>query len=411
MYDVIVVGARVAGAATAMLLARRGMRVLVVDRASFPSDTLSTHLVQLPGVARLAEWGLLDRVTGAGTPVVRRLRFDAGPVLEGRYPSLDGVDGVVCPRRTRLDQVLVDAAREAGAEVRETFAVEEVLAADGRVTGVRGAERRGQPVTETARLVVGADGKHSMVARAVGAAEYHELPVLSMACYGYWEGVPLSGGEIYSRPGRMAGAFPTDDGLTVTYMAWPAAEFATFRSDVDTHVHKTLDLMGTLGDRVRAGRLVEHFRTTPDLPNRFRVPYGPGWALAGDAGVVLDPATGHGIGHAFAQAHLLARAVAAGFDGGRLDREMRRYQRARDALIKPMYDFNADIAGFVPPPPPAQALFGALADRPEEVTRFIGMLTGSVPVRQYFAPPSLARVLGWRKVLRLAAGAARRPRS
>ena len=157
MYDVIIVGARVAGAPTAMLLARRGLKVLVVDRATFPSDTLSTHQVQLPGVARLARWGVLDSVLAAGTPVTRDVRFDQGDaVIAGRYPGYQGVEAMCSPRRTLLDRVLVDAARAAGAEVRENFAVDEILG-DGPVTGIRGREKGAPAVTEQARLVIGAD--------------------------------------------------------------------------------------------------------------------------------------------------------------------------------------------------------------------------------------------------------------
>src|SRR5436190_11379271 len=183
-YDVIVVGARVAGAATAMLLARAGLRVLAVDRVSFPSDTVSSHQVQVPGVARLHRWGLLDRLRAAGTPPTRRVRFDSGDVvLGGTFPAYDGVDALYSPRRTILDSLLVDAARTAGAEVREHFRVEELVWRDGRVTGVRGRQRGRTPTTETARLVIGADGKRSFVADAVGAARYRQRPVRSFACY------------------------------------------------------------------------------------------------------------------------------------------------------------------------------------------------------------------------------------
>jgi flavin-dependent dehydrogenase len=186
MYDVIIVGARVAGSSTAMLLAREGLSVLVVDRATFPSDTLSTHQVQLPGVARLRRWGLLDAVVASGAPPARGVRFDVGPVvLQGHFPTFQGVEAVYSPRRTVLDALLVDAARAAGAEVRENFIVDEVLLEGGRATGIRGREKGGQPVAESARMVVGADGKHSLVARTVGAAVHHDRPPLSMACYTY----------------------------------------------------------------------------------------------------------------------------------------------------------------------------------------------------------------------------------
>ena len=197
MYDVIIVGARVAGSATALLLARRGLKVLVVDRAAFPSDTLSTHQVHVPGVARLARWGVLDQVLKAGAPATRTVRFDQGQaVLTGRFPAYDGVDFMCSPRRTLLDQVLVDAARAAGAEVRENFTIDELRHDRGTVTGVRGREKGAPTVTEDARLVIGADGKHSLVAEAVRARAYRTKPPQSMAFYTYWEGVPASDGGI-----------------------------------------------------------------------------------------------------------------------------------------------------------------------------------------------------------------------
>src|SRR6201994_2194905 len=321
MYDVIIVGARVAGASTAMLLARRGLKVLVVDRATFPSDTLSTHQVQLPGVARLARWGLLDAVLAAGTPLTRDVRFDQGDaMITGRYPAYQGVEAMCSPRRTLLDRVLVDAARAAGAEVRENFAVEEILG-DGQVTGIRGQEKGGPAVTEQARLVIGADGKHSLVATAVDARAYRARSPRSMAFYTYWadvparDGSPAGTGEIYGRPGCVAAAWPTNDGLLMTYLAWPAARFDEFRRDVEGNFLRTLDTVG-LGERIRAGHWAERFRGTPDLPSYLRQPYGPGWALVGDAGLLMDPVTGQGISHAFRDAELLADAVADGALGG-----------------------------------------------------------------------------------------------
>ncbi len=398
MYDVVVVGARVAGSSTAMLLARRGLRVLAADRATFPSDTMSTHQVQIPGIAKLKEWGLLDRVIESNAPPTRHVRF-VTPVarLEGSFPSLDGVDAMFSPRRTVLDAMLIDAAREAGAEVRENFIVDEILLDGGRVVGIRGAEKGGRTVEERARLVVGADGKHSMVAKAVGAETYRERPALSLASYTYWADVPVDGGEIHALPRRAVGAWPTNDGLLLTYIAWPIEEFESFRRNIEGNVLATLDLTGDLGERVRAGRRVERIRTTPDVPNVFRKPFGPGWALVGDAGLVMDPITGQGIGDALRDAELLANAAQAGLiDGESLARAMAEYQRKRDEARLPMYEFTTDLASFRPTRPEEELLFRALVGKQEDIDRFFGVMAGVVPIKEYMNPKNLMKILGFR---------------
>jgi 2-polyprenyl-6-methoxyphenol hydroxylase-like FAD-dependent oxidoreductase len=407
MHDVIVVGTRAAGAATAMLLARSGLDVLAVDRAAFPSDTVSTHQVQVPGGAALRRWGLLDRLD---TPAASHATFDQtridGPVLRGGFPAVDGVAAVHSPRRTRLDALLVEAARAAGAEVRERFAVDELTFEGGRVTGIRGGGHGGPVVTERAALVVGADGKHSTVARAVSAAAYSEQPAATVACYTYWSGLPVDGGEMHALPRRAVGAWPTDDGLTMTYLAWPSAEFERFRPAVEANAMATLLATG-LGERVGAATRAERWRATPDVPNRFRAPSGPGWALVGDAGLVMDPITGQGISHAFRDAEALSRAVVAGLGGAEpLDRALAAYGRERDRATLPMYKFTVDLAGLKPPNPVQRAVMRGIAADPELTSRFFGVFTGSIPVNGLFNPPTLARAaLGG-----FSRGRARRPR-
>jgi 2-polyprenyl-6-methoxyphenol hydroxylase-like FAD-dependent oxidoreductase len=363
-------------------------------------------------VARLRRWGLLDAVVASGAPPARHVRFDVGPVvLEGHFPTFQGVDAVYSPRRTVLDPLLVEAARAAGAEVRERFTVEEVVVEGGRVTGIRGRGKGGAQVAESARLTVGADGKHSLVARTVGADVHHDRPPLTMGCYTYWDGVPLRGGELYARPRRAMGAWPTNDGLTLTYVAWPVEEFSAFRADVEGNVLRTLDLAGDLGQRVRAGRRAERFRASPDLPNFFRRPHGPGWALVGDAGLVMDPVTGQGIGDALRDAELLADAAAAGLGGRRpLGTALAGYERARDRAAVPMYDFTTELASFAPPRAEQEALFAALAGRQAEIDRFLGVLTGAVPLAGYLSPGNLLRLLGVRGMAGVALGRLRRPR-
>src|SRR5215468_2658566 len=413
-YDVIVVGARVAGAATAMLLARQGLRVLAVDRASFPSDTISSHQLQVPGVALLHRWGLLGKLTAAGTPPTRRVRFDAGGglVMNGRFPAYKGVDALYSPRRTLLDTILVEAAREAGAEIRENFRVTRVTASGGQVTGIRGNARSRPEVTETASLVIGADGKRSLVAGAFGARRYRERPVRSFASYSYWSGVPVSGGELYQRPGRAVAVFPTNGKLTMVYVAAPMKEFASARGDLEDHYLRTLDLCGDLGERVRAGTPAERLRTTPDQPNTFRSSHGPGWALAGDAGVVMDSISAQGMTNALRDANYLAAAVVTGLGGGGpLAAALRDHQRRRDRAVRGSYDFTVGLAAF-PPAGPAQRLFLAAVAADQRATdRFLSAFTGIVPPQDYFTPGTVARILGAQSIRKLTTATANKLRS
>jgi len=403
-YDVIVVGARVAGAATAMLLARQGLRVLAVDRVSFPCDTISSHQLQVPGVALLRRWGLLDKLMAAGTPPARRVCFDAdgGLVMSGRFPAYEGVDALYSPRRTLLDTILVEAARAAGAEIRENFRVTQVTGSGDRVTGIRGAARGRPEVTETASLVIGADGKRSLVASAVGARRYRERPVQSFASYSYWSGVPVSGGELYQRPGRAVAVFPTNGELTMVYVAAPMTEFASARADLEAHYLRTLDLCGDLGERVRSGSRAERLRTTPDQPNTFRCSHGPGWALAGDAGVVMDSVSAQGMTNALRDASYLSAAVVAGLGSSRpLAGALRDHQRRRDRAIRGMYDFTLGLAAF-PPARPGQRLFlAAVAADQQETDRFLGAFAGIVPPEDYFTLGTVARVLGSQAIRKL----------
>jgi flavin-dependent dehydrogenase len=318
MYDAIVVGARCAGSPTAMLLARKGYRVLLLDRAGFPSDTLSTHYIHQPGVARLKRWGLLERVVASNCPPVLRQKLDFGPfALVGSPPPADGVAEGYAPRRRILDQILVEAAVAAGAELREHFSVKELVTDGERVAGIRGRAAGGATVTEKARIVIGADGLRSLVARTVQAATYQVRPTLTCAYYSYWGGVPIQDAELYPRPDRMVIAAPTNDGQVIAIIYWPNAAFHEVRSDIEGNFLKALDLAPGLAERVRSGKRTEPFRGTAQLPNLYRKPYGPGWALVGDAGYHKDPITAQGISDAFRDTELLAGAIHEGLSGRR----------------------------------------------------------------------------------------------
>lgn len=396
MYDAIVVGARCAGSPTAMLLARTGYRVLLVDRAAFPSDTISVHYIHQPGVASLNRWGLLDQVVASNCPPVRRQRLDFGPVvLEGSPPPADGVADGYAPRRTVLDKLLVDAAAAAGAEIRERFTVEELVMDGDRVTGIRGHAAGGATVTEAARIVIGADGRHSLVARAVQAPEYETRPAFTCAYYGYWEDFPLDGAELYVRPERMLLAGPTNDGLTLVIVYWPVTAFGTVRTDVEGQFLAALEAVPSLAERARTGQRVEPYRGTADLPNFYRRPHGPGWALVGDAGYHKDPITAQGITDAFRDAQLLADAIDDGFAGRRpLAEALAGYEQARNAATMPLYGLTCQFAALQPPDPELQHLIAALRDNPEQTGRFLGTVVGTVPIPEFFAPENLATILG-----------------
>ncbi len=395
-YDVIVVGTRVAGAATAMLLARSGLRVLAVDRVTFPSDTVSSHQVQVPGIALLHRWGLLDRLIEAGTPPTRHVRFDPGHlVLDGAFPAYGGVDALYSPRRTLLDAVLVAAAREAGADVVEGVRVEELTYdEDGRVIGISATQRGGSTLVATADLVVGADGKHSFVAQRAGARRYRTHPVQAFACYGYYSGVPLANGELYQRPGRAVVAFPTNDNLTMVYVAAPIDQFDRFRRDIEESYLDSLTGCGDLGERVRSGVRAERLRTTPDQPNTFRAASGPGWALVGDAGVVMDSITAQGITNALQDAQRLANAIVAGLGGTQpLAVALAEHGRTRDRAVSAMYDFTLRMARFRAPTALQRQLFTSLRDRPVEITRFLAAFAGITPIDAYLSTRNAARVI------------------
>lgn len=392
MYDAIIVGARAAGSPTAMLLARKGHRVLLVDRATFPSDTLSTHYIHQPGVARLERWGLLDRLVATGCPPSRGLTFDVGPfALAGSPLPSDGVAEAYAPRRTVLDALLVDAAAEAGAEVRTGFPVDELVYEDGAVAGIRSGN-----VVERARVVVGADGRHSLVARAVGAAVYDERPGLTCAYYTYWGGIEDGDVELYPREGRMImGGTPTHDGLRIVIVFWPRDEFHAVRADVERSFHDALALAPPLVERLATGERADRFYGIGDLPFYYRKPFGPGWALVGDAGYHKDPITAQGITDAFRDAELLAAALDAGFVGAQpLEAALAEYERIRNEETRGLYELTCEFASLAPPTAEQQALFAALRTNEEDTRRFFGVVAGTVRADEFFAPANLARIVG-----------------
>jgi flavin-dependent dehydrogenase len=343
-YDAIVVGARCAGAATAMLLARQGLRVLLVDRAPPGTDTLSTHALMRGGVLQLHRWGLLPRIA-AITPVIRSASFHYGDeIVAVPIKPRDGVEGLFAPRRTVLDAVLVAGARAAGAEVGfGAAAVELDRDRRGRVTGVVLARADGTRTTVAGRIVVGADGLRSRVASLAGAAVEREGRHATAVVYGHWSGLDAAGYDWHYRPGVSAGAIPTNERRTCLFVAMPRSRFANeLPGGVGLLYARVLaEAAPELTPALREARLEAKLWPFAGTPGLVRRAFGPGWALVGDAGMFRDPITAHGITDALRDAELLARAVVDGTDGA-----MAEYQRARDEAALGIFELSDAIASF-----------------------------------------------------------------
>lgn len=398
MYDVIVVGARCAGASTAMLLARQGHRVLLVDRSTFPSDLrLSTHLVWQPGVAALKRWGLLNELVTSGCPALTTAAMDVGPfTLTAGLPDADGVREAYAPRRVVLDAILVNAAVEAGAELWEGCTVDELLTDDGtaagpQVRGIRGHLRNGRTVSATAAVVVGADGMRSPVAARVGAPTYLERPAQQGTYFTYWSGLPSRVNTLYPRPYRSVVTIPTNNDLTLVAVNWTIDDYRAVRHDIEGHYHRTIaEAAPELAEQLRGGRREDRWIGAA-VPSHFRRPYGPGWALVGDAGYLKDPCTAQGITDAFLHAELLANALDDGLRRRRpFGDALASYERQRNAAVMPMYEFTYATSALAPPTLQEERLFAAMRDDPVLTGRFFGVFAGTVAVQDFFASLSTA---------------------
>jgi flavin-dependent dehydrogenase len=344
-YDALIVGARCAGASTAMLLARAGLKVLAVDRAAAGSDTLSTHALMRGGVLQLHRWGLLGAIQSAGTPAIRTTTFHYGAeALEIAIKARDGIDALFAPRRTLLDTLLADAARASGAEVvHGVRAVQLLRDGDGRVRGTVLQRGDGSSAAVRADLVIGADGLRSSIARLAGAGIERSGQHATAVIYGYFEGLAPRGFHWHYVPGASVGVIPTNDGRTCVFAAIPPGRFrAGLRGGLDAmHRQALLEAAPELAREVARARRVGGLFPFPGMRGFLRRSWGPGWALVGDAGFFRDPLTAHGITDALRDAELLARAVV-----GDAERGPARYQAARDEIAGGLMEASDRIASF-----------------------------------------------------------------
>jgi len=410
MYDAIIVGARCGGSPTAMLLARRGARVLLIDKATFPSDTLSTHLLKPRGMAYLRRWGLRERLAATGTPAQRRFDFvrdditlSGGPSPEslarclarahGPSPA-DGSEPLpiewACVRRSVLDLLLVEAAAEAGVEVRQAFRMEGLLFDGDRVVGIRG--RAGDAlIEERARVVVGADGRHSAVARALRAPVLAERRTCTFTVYSYYSGIDMRRLRVpLHLRGRLGVGFgPIHGGLAVVSVWGPGEWFDGFRADMERNLIGTVgacypDLEAMMREQ---GRREDRIYSTKELHNVLRRAHGPGWILVGDAGCALDQCTAIGMTHALRDAELAAQAIGRGLAGEvPLDEALAAYDACRLAELVPQFEYVSMVSECHLPSLEQIKFMAAIAREPAHVARFLGFGAAIVLPEENFSP-------------------------
>jgi flavin-dependent dehydrogenase len=344
-------------------------------------------------MAALDRWGLADAVRSSGCPEVATYRLDLGDiVISGRPRGLPSAAVAYAPRRTVLDKILVDAAADAGAEVREGFSVEGLVIEAGVVRGIRGRARGGPSVTVRAPVVVGADGVGSSVARWVDAATYREVPALEALYLAYWEGYRHEGEFVlYARDRRGIGTIPTNDGLTVIVVTWGADEFEANRRDLLGNYLRALDADPEVGDRLASARRISR-PVGMLMANFYRQSFGPGWALVGDAGYHKDAVTAQGITDAFRDAEALATSIDDVLSGRRPWSEaLCDYQVTRDESTQAMFELTCQLASPEPADEEAVSLFALIGTSPAASADFASVLAGTLPVPAFFEPANLDR--------------------
>lgn len=404
IYDIIVVGARISGAATAALLAQQGARVLLLDRAIFPAPTVSCPIFYGNSMAILERIGVLDDITAIGAPRIayygtRTSDFD----LVTRLPKSHGRDYAYSIRREVLDTTILRRIRtHPNITLREGFTVSGLVRSMGQVVGIRGRQGRGAEQIFYARGVVGADGKRSLIARQVGAQIYDRIKGESCIFYAYYRDfTPLHepSAVVYAdRRTRLATlVFDADAGLTVVSVGVPASEFDAARKDAECTLERTWRSFPELAERGQHATRATPVMGQGPVDSFYRQSYGPGWALVGDAGHYIDPTTGQGINHALRSAELFTDAWQRTQRRASWMQAMAEYQRRRDAETRPMYDMVAfgaqlqsvqDMGVDI-----GTALFRAIARQPKAARRYIGMFSGATPIKSFMNPLNLACIL------------------
>jgi len=312
-YDVIIVGGRVAGAILATRLGELGHRVLVLEKADFPSDTLSTSFFRAPAMQVFEKIGVLDKVKAVAPPMTTLWNNIDGQILSDPVEaSEEHLRFYLCERRITLDWILYKRLkREANVDIRLQANVKELIWQDGEVKGVRWNEKDGVHES-SAKVVVGADGFYSTVAKMVEPFYENFIPVQRFIYYTYFHNLepiePLTA-EHHFVGNSLTYIFPTDGNLTMAAISMPIDGFAAFKKDPLKNMMAHLEALPLLAPRLQKAEMASELFGSGNIPSYQRIPYGPGWALVGDAHQILDPWSGMGIDHATTHADMLADAL------------------------------------------------------------------------------------------------------
>ena len=395
MFDIIVVGARCSGASAAMLLARKGYRVAMIDKDPPGSDMLhSTHIVQPIAVSKLKKWELLANLE-AECPSFESYSFDFGVALiDGKPPAVDGDARAFCPRRKVLDPILVSAAVSEGVTYMPSTKVIDVTRTGERVDGVRFVTAGGAEQTIKGELVIGADGPGSTIAARVNARQYREASAQQVTMWGYWSGIPGRGLDVKSDGGRAVWLIPSSGGDSMVGVSWEMTRYKSLRGEVKKGYYASIaELSPLLSTQLKQDLLSSELRVG-STRTYLRAPHGPGWVLLGDAGHTKDPCSAQGITDAFIDVDECTSLIDAGLRGERnLDEGLADWHVARDARLIPFLEMSLKMAQFQPPDESETALYQAIAKSDAATTQFLGLISESTNPGDFFAAENIGRLL------------------
>jgi 2-polyprenyl-6-methoxyphenol hydroxylase-like FAD-dependent oxidoreductase len=407
-FDVVIVGARVGGATLAALLGLRGLKVLLVDQAEFPSDTLSTHITYGDSFGiweEIGAWPAIERIGAERLSAIDWQQLPPNASIRGRFRPVNGHDYSLCLRRLVLDEILLDTARDtSGVTVSTRTKAREVLFEDGRAAGIRYERREGTggPARGIAHadLVVGADGRFSFVAEAVGSPAYNVVAPIWFPFYAYVRDVePLDPPVLEILDSEEAGGTamfaPCDDGIWIAIIYTAQHRFEEFRRDHTRVFEERIQADPRVRDRLARAERITPVRGRGDIENFMRVAAGPGWALVGDAGQHKDPIYGQGIGDAVRTAALLAKYAVRGLGGEQdLDSALAEFHAYRDYDLLPNYDWmiNGRPRGWTREE--FAEYLGFLGHSEELSEKFVNVFNHGVPATELFGVEARDR---WRE--------------